>query len=318
LTRQHETPTGGLHELWLLPLDATIITSSTSQIAAGIDVIGLGGMIIGPPTYRPGRGAYRERNNAPLVHAPDWLVKLAVEAAGRRDNVGDRTVDGDNTHTPTEAAIVAATMAVIPNNTYVGRDPDLENWEFDWHNWNRLGMAIWRETGGSEEGFVIFDTWSQNNRDKYNARETRKKWDGYCNSPPNQISYGSIRWLANKADPDWEARYDHEQLAKQNEAVRRARAKRRANTEEQDQQQDQQQEQEPQQQNQQEQEPQQQEEQNEASVSLLFRLAERVWGPATCVGQGEWQFGENVFPYPAITLGSGSISQPVHMVTREI
>src|SRR5262249_20318979 len=150
-------------------------------------------------TYRPGHGAYRWLNDAPLVHAPDWLQKLAVEAAGIRDKFGDR-VAGDDT--VTEPDIVAAAVAVIPNNAYLGT-PDMENWEFDWHNWNRLGMAIWRATGGSEEGFVIFDAWSQKNASKYNAKATRARWEHYSHSPPDSISFGSIRWFANKADPDW-------------------------------------------------------------------------------------------------------------------
>src|SRR5262249_39962135 len=108
------------------------------------------------------------------------------------------------------------------NNAYLGT-PDMENWEFDWHNWNRLGMAIWRATGGSEEGFVIFDAWSQKNASKYNAKATRARWEHYSHSPPDSISFGSIRWFANKADQDWNARYDRMLQAKMREANRRGR-----------------------------------------------------------------------------------------------
>jgi putative DNA primase/helicase len=145
-------------------------------------------------------------------------------AAGRhKSSVGDQVDDDDIT---TEIAIVAAAMAVIPNNEYFGA-PNIENWEFNWDSWNRIGMAIWRASNGSEEGFAIFDEWSQKNSNRYNTRMTRKKWEVYHTTPPDQISYGSIRWLANKADPDWERRYDRVQEDLQRQAILNARARRR-------------------------------------------------------------------------------------------
>jgi hypothetical protein len=283
-TLQAETATGGLHDYFQAP-ESVIIRGSVGKLAAGVDVLA-NTMVVAPPTIRPGKGQYHYHNDklAPAKLPPRWVAAILEAEAGGGDNVGDHVASAEPT---AEAALVAAAMAVIRNNKYVGI-PNINNWEFGWDDWNRVLMAIFRATGGSEEGFVIADAWSQKNGDKYNAKNTRKKWEGYRTSPPDQISFGTIHWLANKADPDWLRRYDNEQLAKQVEATRRARAKRHANTEQQGQQQKEGQ----QDQQKQEQEPQQEE---EASTPLLFRLAERVWGPTTCVGTGEWQFGENVF-----------------------
>jgi len=61
-------------------------------------------------------------------------------------------------------------MAAIPND------------DFDWENWNRIGMACWRATSGNEEGFAAFDGLSQKSG-KYNAKTTRERWDGFSRSP---------------------------------------------------------------------------------------------------------------------------------------
>jgi hypothetical protein len=161
-------------------------------------------MVLAPPTLRPGVGAYRVSKNVPIAKAPVWLIELAT-----RDDSGGDHVAGDEPEA--EPAYVAAAMAVIPND------------DVDWENWNRVCMACWRATGGSEEGFAAFDAWSQKSG-KYNAKTTRERWEGFSRSPPDSIGAGTIFWLANKADPDWQQRYDKELMAKMAAANRRGRA----------------------------------------------------------------------------------------------
>ena len=82
-------------------------------------------------------------------------------------------------------------MAVIPN-------PDL-----GWDDWKKFGMAIWRATGGSAEGFTIFNEWSQESAAKYDEANTRKAWDQITRSPPTRIGASTIFHHANEADPNW-------------------------------------------------------------------------------------------------------------------
>jgi len=96
--------------------------------------------------------------------------------------------------------LVAATVAFIPN-------PDLH-----WVEWNRRGMAIFRCTGGSEEGCKIFDDYSRKSLRKYNARETRARWQHYFRSPPDRIGYGTLHWLATQAVPNWREQLDAQLL----------------------------------------------------------------------------------------------------------
>jgi AAA domain/Bifunctional DNA primase/polymerase, N-terminal/Primase C terminal 2 (PriCT-2) len=217
------TASGGLHEYWRWPKDGTIIRTTTGKLAPGMDVIALNHMVIGPPTHRPGYGDYKWINDVHIATPPEWLVAQAGIASLR--NVEDRAVIEE--HEPTEVEIVAAAVAVIPNNDYEFT-PDPENFEFGWDDWNRMLMAIWRATDGSEAGFEIADTWSRKNPAKYNARETRARWKHFSHSPPDQISYGSIKWFAFKADPDWERNYDREIAQKMKQAVKDAKVRRKA------------------------------------------------------------------------------------------
>jgi len=86
---------------------------------------------------------------------------------------------------------VAAAVHVIPND------------DVEWDDWNRIGMAIWAATNGSAEGFEVFDRWSQKSR-KHDARATSKKWTGYVRSPPTRIGFGTLKHLADEANPAWE------------------------------------------------------------------------------------------------------------------
>jgi hypothetical protein len=82
-------------------------------------------------------------------------------------------------------------MEVIPN------DDDVS-----WHEWNRRGMALWRATAGSGEGFTIFDNHSKR-YSGYNAKDTADRWRAYAKSPPTKITGATIFYLADKARPGW-------------------------------------------------------------------------------------------------------------------
>src|SRR5262249_24695766 len=70
-----------------------------------------------------------------------------------------------------------------------------------WTEWNRIGMAIFRATGGSEDGFESFGRLSQRSA-KYNARTTRARWEHYFRSPPERIGIGSLIYPAKPTEPN--------------------------------------------------------------------------------------------------------------------
>jgi Bifunctional DNA primase/polymerase, N-terminal/Primase C terminal 2 (PriCT-2) len=183
-TLQAISPSGSIHWYWRWPDNGTVIANSSSAIAKGVDIRGEGGMVVAPPTVKPDVGAYRWLNNNPVADAPDWLVRAAVAAssAGGERQSDERRSGGHQSGEPqAPIEVIATAMAVVPNDR-------------NWDGWNNAGMAIYRATGGSDEGFRIFDAWSQK-WSGYDATYTQERWDAYDKSPPDSIGAGSIyRW----------------------------------------------------------------------------------------------------------------------------
>ena len=69
---------------------------------------------------------------------------------------------------------------------------------FGWEDWNRIGMAFFAASEGSEEGFCAFDLFSAKNR-KYDPREILARWENYRRSPPTQIGMGTLIHYARQA-----------------------------------------------------------------------------------------------------------------------
>jgi hypothetical protein len=101
-----------------------------------------------------------------------------------------RTNGGGNGRADIE--LVADALAIIPNEASI-----------DWEQWYRVGMAVFRATGGSAEGFAVWDAWSRKSP-KYNSDNTARKWANFLRSPPTKIGAGSIIHLARKVDPYWD------------------------------------------------------------------------------------------------------------------
>jgi hypothetical protein len=183
-TLMAESPTGSLHYYFRWPRHG-IVKNSASRIGPGVDVRGDGGMVLAPPSIRPGVGAYRWLNQNAIADPPPWLTTLVTA-----DSAAPRHVSG-KVH-EAELELLLAAFAAIPND------------DVDWETWNVVGMATWRASGGA--GFAIFDAWSQK-CGKYNARKTAEKWAEYFKYPPTQIGVGSIIHWANKLSPGWAEEY---------------------------------------------------------------------------------------------------------------
>ena len=98
---------------------------------------------------------------------------------------------------------IAAALAVIPHND---NDPhSADYWKEISHTPGRsymvqIGLAVKAASGGSAEGFELFDKWRQGAPD-YNADMTKKKWDGFH---PTKIGFGTLKFYADKAKPGWD------------------------------------------------------------------------------------------------------------------
>ena len=113
------------------------------------------------------------------------------------------TTNVDSTpHEPAEQlladdpTLIALALAAIPNE-------DVPQPEY-----NRIGMACWAASQGSEEGFQAFDAWAKKSK-KYHGG-TRKRWKHYFRSPPTRVGAGTIFFMAQEVNPNWRNGYDVE------------------------------------------------------------------------------------------------------------
>jgi hypothetical protein len=116
------------------------------------------------------------------------LVDLAVNAGNGGGNYNGAREPNPDLEAPLD--MVEAAVAVLVND------------DLGWDDWNSRGMAIFAVTGGSNDGFPIFDRFSKK-ATKYNAHTTVERWQSYQRYPPNRIGFGSLHHLAGEADPNW-------------------------------------------------------------------------------------------------------------------
>lgn len=114
--------------------------------------------------HQLGRAAYR------------WLGQRAPDEQQQRRARSEMT---------REELDLAELVAAIENN-------------FSWAEWNRVGMAIYGASSGSDEGFVAFDDFSARSP-KYAPHAVRERWRNYRRSPPSRIGLGTLVHLAREA-----------------------------------------------------------------------------------------------------------------------
>jgi Bifunctional DNA primase/polymerase, N-terminal/Primase C terminal 2 (PriCT-2) len=181
-TLMAESPTGSVHYYFRWPSNI-VIGNSTSKIANGVDVRGEGGMVIAPPSVRPGKGKYKWLNNHAVAEAPNWLIELCTAGDNKNGQPGEPTAEIEE---------IAEALRIIPND------------DEDWEEWNKIGMATFAASKGSEAGYDSFAEWSRKS-DKYDAAETREKWEHFYAHPPTKIGAGTLFRMANLAKPGWRA-----------------------------------------------------------------------------------------------------------------
>jgi hypothetical protein len=72
--------------------------------------------------------------------------------------------------------------------TLIGRlDPDI-----GYEDWLHIGMAIYHETGGSDEGLNIYDAWSSKGTKYSGTKEIHAKWSSFKSGSSKPITVGTI------------------------------------------------------------------------------------------------------------------------------
>lgn len=186
------SPTGSRHWFFQYPL-GMVIRNSTDKLGTGVDVRGEGGMVIAAPS-KTKDGVYRwEDPAAEVAEAPQWLIDAV---ATTQNDLMESEVDWNNQR-PLDDDELQAAVDAIPNGEDIG-----------WEEWNRVGLAIWSATQGSDRGLRLFDEWSARWEGAYDAAYTKERWEDYTRSPPDRIGVGTLLWLANDGTPGWRKLYE--------------------------------------------------------------------------------------------------------------
>ncbi|MFT8247293.1 PriCT-2 domain-containing protein, partial [Roseomonas sp. BN140053] len=122
-------------------------------------------------------------NTSAEIELTDALERLreAVEAAGL-GKLGD-------------GAPKASGQAQAPLEDVADALRHIPNAELPWEEWNRLGMAVFRATGGAPEGLDAWLAWSAQ-ATKHDPEACVDRWTHYTGSPPNKLGAGTVFFLA--------------------------------------------------------------------------------------------------------------------------
>ena len=121
---------------------------------------------------------------ANIVASSDSEMDLVEAVVRLRDASGAATFarfgfETDSKLRASDPAAVASALSVIPNDSLA------------WNDWNRLGMATWAATDGSEIGREAFAKWSAK-ASKNDPIATESRWQHYKTSPPTRIGFGTL------------------------------------------------------------------------------------------------------------------------------
>jgi hypothetical protein len=120
----------------------------------------------------------------------DVVLDLAVRAAQQKPLTGDAPI-ASNPEAAGEIEDIAAALAAVPNE------------DLSWDEWSRIGMAAWRASGGSPDGFDAWAAWSERSS-KHDPAACEERWDHWgSSSPPDRIGMGTLVHEARLHKPDW-------------------------------------------------------------------------------------------------------------------
>lgn len=70
-------------------------------------------------------------------------------------------------------------------------------------DWFRIAAAVFYETGGSEDGFDLFDDWSRTGSKYRSRRETMRKWTSLRPDHPRPVTIATLRRMVEANGHDW-------------------------------------------------------------------------------------------------------------------
>jgi hypothetical protein len=178
------SPSGSRHLYFALP-DGLEIRNSEGRIAPGVDVRGDGGMVIAPPSVRPGNEMPYRWLRPPglddLAQCPEWLLRLCLhkeKEAPRKEHATHRPIADDVDEQ------VLGWLYTRPN--MLSRD-----------DWVRLGFALKHHYGDrARDGWLSF---SRRYTGEITPGEADRQWE--TSTPDGRVDLGTAIRLLGGFDP---------------------------------------------------------------------------------------------------------------------
>ncbi|MEM8548074.1 MAG: phage/plasmid primase, P4 family [Pseudomonadota bacterium] len=167
------SPSGSRHYYFRWPVDGNV-KNSESKLGGGIDVRGDGGMVVVPPSIKPGEGQYRWENppgRYAFAECPRWLLQLVREPKAKVKS------DLENTCSIADLARIRSKLQTAEN--------DLERDE-----WVKLALAL-KTVGGDDlrDDFLEFSyRWPDTE-----LGDPERVWDDA--KPTGKLGVGSVFFL---------------------------------------------------------------------------------------------------------------------------
>jgi Primase C terminal 2 (PriCT-2)/Family of unknown function (DUF5906) len=187
----------------ILPTSTDLLSSARAWMAGRVNGV-LGG-VVGTESFTLSQSFYFGKVGDNLDHRAEIITGDFVDLRDDLDAGAIYKASFDRQHTPNDEVTadlekVAAAVEVITNENR------------DWPDWNRIAMAIWAATTGSDAGLAMFHAFSEKST-KYNADTTNAKWQQLHASPPSQIGAGTLFFLADEAKPEWRSALDSKEIS---------------------------------------------------------------------------------------------------------
>ena len=152
LTRIIRTGSGGWHEYYSIKLPPGVTLRQNHPSYPGIDFITGNHFVVTAGSQHRSGNLYVVERDAPIAPAPQKLIEILAREVV--EHTGRGHYDAEE-----------LSWILVPDQNAVGYD-----------DWIKVGMGIHYEVG--EDGFELFDAWSSKSP-KYDAAETRRKWDSF-------------------------------------------------------------------------------------------------------------------------------------------
>jgi hypothetical protein len=123
-------------------------------------------------------------NEAVEVHLDDALERLKAAFEAKGLTMPTEAVKREPGELQAPIARIASAMTAVPNTK-------------GWDEWIRVGLALWNATGACDEGFELWDQWSQKS-EKYVAASCVERWNHFASHPPRTVGAQTIFALAKE------------------------------------------------------------------------------------------------------------------------